>query len=280
MSRLLVVVHWRLNRDARSVAGAPDGVAIVVAGAPDGVATVVAGAPDGAAGAPDGAAEAAGVMIAGMAEGDLIAAQAAVVRMAEGGLIAAEATTVGMAEGGLIAAAAATAGMVEGDLIAAEAAIAGMAEGDLIAAEAAVVGLGMIAAEIRLDSGGAAPPVNAVAAVMDATVVGRLRAVIAIMTAKQVESDDAVLVVTAAAVQMGHLRVAEVEDDGKGYIWVAAEMGPRGLVLETFKSTPCGKRARFCAKQDNVAEMFDTISWDITDKRVDTTLGGPHVKQR
>jgi len=265
MSRLLVVVHWRLNRDARSVAGAPDGVAIVVAGAPDGVATVVAGAPDGAAGAPDGAAEAAGVMIAGMAEGDLIAAQAAVVRMAEGGLIAAEATTVGMAEG---------------DLIAAEAAIAGMAEGDLIAAEAAVVGLGMIAAEIRLDSGGAAPPVNAVAAVMDATVVGRLRAVIAIMTAKQVESDDAVLVVTAAAVQMGHLRVAEVEDDGKGYIWVAAEMGPRGLVLETFKSTPCGKRARFCAKQDNVAEMFDTISWDITDKRVDTTLGGPHVKQR
>jgi len=235
MSRLLVVVHWRLNRDARSVAGAPDGVAIVVAGAPDGVATVVAGAPDGAAGAPDGAAEAAGVMIAGM---------------------------------------------VEGDLIAAEAAIAGMAEGDLIAAEAAVVGLGMIAAEIRLDSGGAAPPVNAVAAVMDATVVGRLRAVIAIMTAKQVESDDAVLVVTAAAVQMGHLRVAEVEDDGKGYIWVAAEMGPRGLVLETFKSTPCGKRARFCAKQDNVAEMFDTISWDITDKRVDTTLGGPHVKQR
>jgi len=72
----------------------------------------------------------------------------------------------------------------------------------------------------------------------------------------------------------------KVEDDGKGYIWVAAEMSPGGLALETFKSTPYGKRALFCAKQDNVAEMFDKINWDIMDKRIDTTLGGPQIKQR
>merc|ERR1712156_282474 len=72
----------------------------------------------------------------------------------------------------------------------------------------------------------------------------------------------------------------KVEDDGKGYIWLAAEMSPGGLALETFKSTPYGKRALFCAKTDNVQELFDKINWDIMDKRIDTTLGGPQVKQR
>jgi len=43
----------------------------------------------------------------------------------------------------------------------------------------------------------------------------------------------------------------QVEDDGKGYIWLAAEMCPGGLALETF-----------------------------LDKRIDTTWGGPQVKQR
>jgi len=38
----------------------------------------------------------------------------------------------------------------------------------------------------------------------------------------------------------------KVEDDGKGYIWLAAEMSPGGPALETFKSTPYGKRALFC----------------------------------
>merc|ERR1712008_160771 len=33
----------------------------------------------------------------------------------------------------------------------------------------------------------------------------------------------------------------KVEDDGKGYIWLAAEMSPGGLALETFRSTPYGK---------------------------------------
>merc|ERR1719436_466473 len=72
----------------------------------------------------------------------------------------------------------------------------------------------------------------------------------------------------------------KVADDGKGYIWLAAEMSPGGLALETFRSTPYGKRALFCAKVDNVGEMFEKINWDIMNKRIDTTLGGPQVKQR
>jgi len=72
----------------------------------------------------------------------------------------------------------------------------------------------------------------------------------------------------------------KVADDGKGYIWLAAEMSPGGLALETFRSTPYGKRALFCAKVDNVGEMFEKINWDIMNKRIDTTLGGPQIKQR
>merc|ERR1712129_547969 len=69
----------------------------------------------------------------------------------------------------------------------------------------------------------------------------------------------------------------KVEDDGKGYIWLAAEMSPGGLALETFRSTPYGKRALFCAKADNVQELFDKVNWDIMNKRIDTTLGGPQI---
>merc|ERR1711953_1216475 len=73
---------------------------------------------------------------------------------------------------------------------------------------------------------------------------------------------------------------AKVVDDGKGWVWIAAEMSPGGLAIELFKSVPFGKRALFVAKASNVDEMFDKINWDIMDKRVDTTLGGPQVKQR
>merc|ERR1712039_243870 len=72
----------------------------------------------------------------------------------------------------------------------------------------------------------------------------------------------------------------KVVDDGKGWVWIAAEMSPGGLAIELFKSVPFGKRALFVAKASNVDEMFDKINWDLMDKRVDTTLGGPQVKQR
>ena len=72
----------------------------------------------------------------------------------------------------------------------------------------------------------------------------------------------------------------KVEDDGKGYIWLAAEMSPGGLALETFKSTPYGKRALFCAKADNVQELFDKVNWDVVLQRFEVTMGGPQIKQR
>merc|ERR1712242_241266 len=72
----------------------------------------------------------------------------------------------------------------------------------------------------------------------------------------------------------------KVEDDGKGWVWLAAEMSPGGLAVELFKSVPYGKRALLVAKSSNVDEMFDKVNWDIMDKRIDTTLGGPQIKQR
>merc|ERR1712032_621871 len=41
-----------------------------------------------------------------------------------------------------------------------------------------------------------------------------------------------------------------------------------------------GKRALLVAKADNVDEMFEKVNWDLMDKRIDTTLGGPQIKQR
>jgi len=35
----------------------------------------------------------------------------------------------------------------------------------------------------------------------------------------------------------------KVEDDGKGWVWLAAEMSPGGLAVELFKSVPYGKRS-------------------------------------
>merc|ERR1712032_865349 len=62
---------------------------------------------------------------------------------------------------------------------------------------------------------------------------------------------------------------------GKGWVWIAAEMSPGGLALELFKSVPFGKCALLVAKADNVDEMFEKVNWDLMDKRIDTTLGGP-----
>ena len=34
--------------------------------------------------------------------------------------------------------------------------------------------------------------------------------------------------------------ISQVEDDGKGWVWLAAEMSPGGLAVELFKSVPYG----------------------------------------
>merc|ERR1712039_1153588 len=70
--------------------------------------------------------------------------------------------------------------------------------------------------------------------------------------------------VTKGGVGYGVDETQKVVDDGKGWVWIAAEMSPGGLA-----------GALFCAKSSNVDEMFDKINWDLMDKRIDTTLGGP-----
>merc|ERR1712176_862842 len=72
----------------------------------------------------------------------------------------------------------------------------------------------------------------------------------------------------------------KVEDDGKGWVWLAAEMSPGGLAVELFKSVPYGKRAILVAKQSNVDEVFSKVNWDQATANIDKTLGGPQIKQR
>lgn len=72
----------------------------------------------------------------------------------------------------------------------------------------------------------------------------------------------------------------KVVDDGKGWIWLAADMTPGGLYLQLFTSVPYGKRPLLVCKKEDVDAMFEKVDWNIMDKRIDTTMGGPHIKQR
>lgn len=72
----------------------------------------------------------------------------------------------------------------------------------------------------------------------------------------------------------------KVVDDGKGWVWLAADMGPGGLGLSMYTSVPYGKRPLLVAKRDDVDSMFEKVNWGIMDKRIDTTMGGPKVIQR
>lgn len=72
----------------------------------------------------------------------------------------------------------------------------------------------------------------------------------------------------------------KVFDDGKGWVWLAADMSPGGLAVQLFTSVPYGKRPLLVAKRNDVDGMFAKVNWGIMDKRIDTTMGGPHVIQR
>jgi len=86
--------------------------------------------------------------------------------------------------------------------------------------------------------------------------------------------------VTKGGVGYGVDETAKVVNDGKGWVWLAAEMSPGGLAVELFQSVPYGKRALLVAKQANVAELFDKVNWDVVLGNVEKTLGGPQIKQR
>jgi len=72
----------------------------------------------------------------------------------------------------------------------------------------------------------------------------------------------------------------KVFDDGKGWIWLAADMSPGGLGLALYKAVPYGKRPLLVAKQSDVDGMFAKVNWELATKRIDITMGGPQVKQR
>merc|ERR1712190_21733 len=86
--------------------------------------------------------------------------------------------------------------------------------------------------------------------------------------------------VSKGGVGYGVDETQKVEDDGKGWVLLAAEMSPGGLALELFKSVPYGKRALLVAKQSNVDEMFSKVNWDQATANIEKTLGGPDIKQR
>jgi len=86
--------------------------------------------------------------------------------------------------------------------------------------------------------------------------------------------------VTKAGVGYGVDEMKKVVDDGKGWVWLAAEMSPGGLAVELFKSVPYGKRALFVVKQSNVDEAFNKVNWDVVLANIDKTFGGPQIKQR
>ncbi|CAE8631331.1 unnamed protein product [Polarella glacialis] len=86
--------------------------------------------------------------------------------------------------------------------------------------------------------------------------------------------------VTKGGVGYGVDETLKVVDDGKGWVWLAAEMSPGGLAIELFKSVPFGKRALLVAKQSDVDEMFSKVNWVVALGNIEKTLGGPLIKQR
>merc|ERR1719247_2013438 len=72
----------------------------------------------------------------------------------------------------------------------------------------------------------------------------------------------------------------KVENDGKGWVWLAADMSPGGLALSLYTAVPYGKRPLLVAKQGEVDAMFDKVNWDVVGQRFEQTMGGAHIKQR
>merc|ERR1712187_26011 len=79
---------------------------------------------------------------------------------------------------------------------------------------------------------------------------------------------------------IGNDDTQKVVDDGKGWVWLAADMSPGGLAVQLYTSVPYGKRPLLVAKRSDVDGMFAKVNWGLMDKRIDTTVGGPQVKQR
>merc|ERR1712118_226616 len=71
----------------------------------------------------------------------------------------------------------------------------------------------------------------------------------------------------------------KVVDDGKGWVWLAADMSPGGLAVQLYTSVPYGKRPLLVAKRDDVDGMFAKVNWDVVLERFEPPMGGPQIKQ-
>ena len=65
----------------------------------------------------------------------------------------------------------------------------------------------------------------------------------------------------------------KVVHDGKGRVWLAADMTPGGLAIGTCTPVPFSKRPLFLATQGAVGEMLSKANWSLMDKRIDFTGG-------
>merc|ERR1719293_431639 len=92
--------------------------------------------------------------------------------------------------------------------------------------------------------------------------IGKRDVKIALDKLKEFMKAPLAAMVTKGGFGPGALDDQKVADDGKGWVWLAADMSPGGLAVELFKSVPYGKRALFAAKQSNVDEAFNKVNWD------------------
>merc|ERR1712066_368142 len=61
--------------------------------------------------------------------------------------------------------------------------------------------------------------------------------------------------------KLGKNETEKVFDDGKGWVWLAADMSPGGLAVQLYTSVPYGKRPLLVAKRSEVDTMFAKVNW-------------------
>merc|ERR1711904_74270 len=109
--------------------------------------------------------------------------------------------------------------------------------------------------------------------------IGKRDVAIALDKLKAFMKDPPAAMITKGGFGPGALDDQKVADDGKGWVWLAADMSPGGLAMQMYTSVPFGKRPVMIAKKDNIDELFEKVNWGLMDTRIDTTMGGPQVKQ-
>merc|ERR1712127_758020 len=63
----------------------------------------------------------------------------------------------------------------------------------------------------------------------------------------------------------------KVDNDGKGWVWLAADMSPGGLAVALYTAVPYGKRPLLVAKTSDVDGMFDKVNWNVVLERFEVT---------